>query len=96
MIELLGFIRYIVDLYMWVVIFSVVLSWLIGFNVINPYNPFVRTLNEAFRAVTEPFLRPIRGMMPNLGPVDISPVVLLVACVGIRDFLIPFLARTIA
>jgi YggT family protein len=96
MIEFLGFLRYIVDLYMWVVIAAVVLSWLIGFGVVNAYSPFVRSLNQLLSAVTEPLLRPIRRAMPNLGAIDISPVILLVGCIGVRDFFIPFLARTLA
>lgn len=95
MIELLGFVRYVLDLYWWVVILSVVLSWLMAFNVVNPYNPFVRSLNQAVAAVTEPFLRPIRRILPDLGPVDISPVILLIAVVGLKDFFIPFLARMV-
>ena len=96
MIELLGFISYVISLYMYVVIFSVILSWLLSFGVVNYHNPFVRSLADALHAVTEPALRPIRRLMPNLGAIDISPVILLVGCIGIRDFLIPFLARTIA
>jgi YggT family protein len=91
--ELFGFLRYVVDLYMWIVIFAVILSLLISFNVINAYNPFVRSLSEVFRAVTEPLLRPIRRALPNMGQIDISPMVLIIALVGIRDFLLPFLIR---
>lgn len=95
MIELLGFIQYLISLYTWIVIASVVMSWLIAFGVINVYNPFVRSLWQGVNAVTEPLLRPIRNALPNLGAVDISPVVLLIACVGVKDFFIPFLARMI-
>ncbi len=95
MIELLGFIQYLISLYTWIVIASVVMSWLIDFGVINVYNPFVRSLWQGVNAVTEPLLRPIRNALPNLGAVDISPVVLLIACVGVKDFFIPFLARMI-
>lgn len=96
MIELLGFIQYIITLYTYVVIASVVMSWLMAFGIINPYNPTVRAIWHAVQAVTEPLLRPIRKAMPNLGSIDISPVILLVACEGVRSFLIPFLARTLA
>ncbi len=95
MIELLGFIRYIVHLYIYVVIAAVVLSWLLAFNVINYSNPFVKSLWQAVNAVTEPFLSPIRRMLPSMGGLDLSPIVLLIACTGIADFLIPFLQRTI-
>lgn len=96
MYELLSFLRYLIELYTWVVIAGVVLSWLMAFGVINAYNPFVRSLWQGLNAVTEPLLRPIRNMLPNLGAIDISPVVLLIACVGVKDFFIPFLMRTLA
>ncbi len=95
MIELLGFIQYVVTLYMYVVIASVILSWLLAFNVINGRNQFVQSLWHALNAVTEPLLRPIRGWLPDLGGIDISPIILLVGCEGVRSFLIPFLARTL-
>ena len=77
MIELLGFISYIITLYTYIVIASVILSWLMAFGIVNPYNPTVRAIDRALSALTEPLLRPIRGMVPNLGGIDISPVILL-------------------
>lgn len=72
---------YLVDslftLYFWIVIAGVVLSWLIGFNVINPYNPAVKTIQSFCYHATEPLLAPIRRFMPDLGGLDISPVILL-------------------
>ena len=74
---------YIIDsaatLYIWIIIINVVLSWLIGFNVINPYNQFVRTIHTFCYRATEPLLAPIRRFMPDLGGIDISPVILLIA-----------------
>ena len=93
MIELLGFISYLIDLYVYVVIAAVILSWLMGFGVINPYNPYVRSLYMALNAVTEPLLRPIRNAMPNLGPIDISPIVLLVACFFVQRVVLTNLAK---
>ena len=80
MTALLDFISYILGLYTWIVIASVLLSWLVAFNVINSYNNFVRSLTQAFHAVTEPALKPFRNLMPNLGAVDISPILLLLFC----------------
>ena len=65
------------DLYVWVLIISAVLSWLIAFNVINTHNRFVYTVNDFLYRITEPALRPIRRFVPNLGGVDISPIVLI-------------------
>ena len=77
MIPLLLFVDYLLNLYTWVVIASVIFSWLIAFNVINPYNQFVRSIWQALNAVTEPLLRPIRRFMPDLGGIDLSPIVAL-------------------
>ena len=88
MVPLLLFIDYVIGLYEIVVIAAVILSWLISFNVINPYNPFVRSLWQAMMAITEPLLRPIRRMLPDLGGLDISPIVLLLALFFIRSVVI--------
>lgn len=93
MIELLGFISYLITLYTYVVIAGVVMSWLMAFGVVNAYNPTVRTIWQALNALTEPLLKPIRRMMPNLGAVDISPIVLLLACFFVQSVVIPNIAK---
>ena len=80
MLELLGFISYLITLYVYIIIAGAVMSWLIAFNVINPYNQFVRALWQGLNALTEPVLRPIRRYMPDLGGIDISPLVLISVC----------------
>ena len=95
MLELLNFISYLITLYTYVVIASVILSWLLAFNVINGYNPFVRSLWNGLRAVTEPLLMPIRRMMPDLGGIDISPVILLLACFFIQSVVLPNIAKLV-
>lgn len=65
------------NFYTWVIIGSAVVSWLIAFNVINMRNDVVRSLASALYQLTEPALRPIRRIMPNLGTLDISPIILL-------------------
>ena len=74
---ILDLVLLILQLYTWVIIISAVLSWMLAFNVLNFNNQFVRSVWTAVNAVTEPLLKPIRRMMPNLGAVDISPVILL-------------------
>ncbi|HVY41886.1 MAG: YggT family protein [Bacteroidota bacterium] len=93
MLEFLGFISYLITLYTYVVIAGVILSWLLAFNVINAYNPFVRSLWNALRAVTEPLLRPIRRFMPDLGGIDISPVILLLGCLFVQAVILPNIAK---
>jgi len=65
------------NIYTWILIASAVLSWLIAFNVVNTRNQFVATVWDTLYRVTEPLLRPIRERMPNLGGLDISPIILL-------------------
>ncbi|AZO80741.1 MULTISPECIES: YggT family protein [unclassified Bosea (in: a-proteobacteria)] len=65
------------NLYVWILIASAVLSWLIAFNVVNTRNQFVSTVWDFLYRLTEPALRPIRNMLPNLGGIDISPIILL-------------------
>jgi YggT family protein len=77
----------LITLYTYVVIASVILSWLMAFGVVNPYNPTVRAIWQGLNAVTEPLLRPIRNMLPNLGAIDISPIVLLLACVFVQGLI---------
>ena len=88
MIPLLNFIGYLISLYEVVVIAAVVFSWLIAFNVINASNPIVRSLWQALTAVTEPLLKPIRRMLPDLGGLDLSPIVLLLALMFLRTVVI--------
>jgi YggT family protein len=96
MIRLLTFVDYLLTLYVWVIIAAVIFSWLIAFNVINSYHPFVRTLWQALMAVTEPLLRPIRQFMPDLGGLDISPIILFLAIQLMQWWLIPELKDLVA
>jgi YggT family protein len=89
MIEFLGFISYLITLYTYVVIANVILSWLMAFGVVNPYNPTVRAIWQALNALVEPLLRPIRNILPNMGAVDLSPIVLLLACFFIQSVVLP-------
>ena len=85
MVPLIGFIVLVIDLYIWVIIASAILSWLIAFNVVNTQNRFVYTMADMLYRVTEPALRPIRSILPNLGGIDISPVILILFLLFIRD-----------
>lgn len=67
----------VIQLYIYVLIASAVLSWLVAFNVVDVRNPIVSQIGEFLYRVTEPALRPIRNLLPNLGGVDISPVILI-------------------
>jgi len=69
----------IINIYIWIIIAMVVMSWLVGFNVVNMQNDFVRQIRYALYRLTEPLLGPIRRFLPDLGGLDISPMVLLLA-----------------
>jgi YggT family protein len=85
--SLLILIDTIIEIYVWILIASAVLSWLIAFGVVNTYNRFVNTVGETLYRLTEPALRPIRSFLPNLGGVDISPMVLILLLFFLRNLL---------
>jgi len=77
----------IVRLYIWVLVINTAASWLVAFNVINTSNRFVYSVLEISHKLTNPPLKIIRSFMPNLGTVDISPIVLILALVFFRNFI---------
>jgi YggT family protein len=68
----------ILEIYNWVVILAVVVSWLTAFNVINVHNNFVRTMLRVLYTLTEPVFRPIRKVIPSVGGLDFSPIIVFV------------------
>ena len=68
----------VINIYIWLIIINAILSWLVAFNVLNTQNRFVYSILELTYRLTEPFLNKIRSFLPNLGTLDISPVILLV------------------
>lgn len=79
------------QLYVWIVIAAVIFSWLIAFNVVNTGNRFVAIVGDALWRLTEPVLRPVRQYMPNLGGIDISPIVLLLGIFLIQRVIILYI-----
>jgi YggT family protein len=79
------------DLYIWVVIASAILSWLVAFNVVNSRNQVVATIGQALYNLTEPVLRPIRRFMPNLGGLDISAIVLILVIFPTQSVIIRYI-----
>jgi YggT family protein len=77
----------IINIYIWLLIASAVLSWLIAFNVVNTRNPIVHSVGDFLYRVTEPLLRPIRNALPNLGGIDISPVILIIGLLFLERFI---------
>ncbi len=75
------------DIYKWIVIISVILTWLVSFNVVNPHNQVIRMIGGALHQMVEPVLRRIRRVVPLFGAVDVSPIILFL--------LIPFIQLVI-
>jgi YggT family protein len=75
---ILWLVHTVIDIYFWIILAMVVMSWLIAFGIINRSNPYVRQIGYALDRLTEPLLRPIRRVLPDLGGIDISPIVLLI------------------
>ena len=95
MLEFLSFISYLLQLYVYVIIASAVLSWLIAFNVVNTRSPVVSGIAEFLYRITEPVLRPIRNMLPNLGGIDISPIIVILIIIFIQSVIIPNIAKAL-
>jgi YggT family protein len=87
MIALFRTIDLALSIYTWIIIASAVFSWLYAFNVVNSRNQFVASIGEFLYRVTEPALRPIRRILPDLGSIDISPIILLLIIFFIRQFM---------
>ena len=87
MMSLLGLINAVIQLYIWCLIISAILSWLIAFNVLNTQNRIVYSVGEFLYRITEPALRRIRQFLPNLGGIDLSPVVLILLLIFARNLL---------
>jgi len=75
----------VLQLYIYLLIAAAVLSWLIAFNVVNTRNQVVAAVGEFLYRITEPALRPIRSVLPNLGGIDISPVILILLIILIEN-----------
>jgi len=86
MLSLLDLFNKIIYLYIWVLIINALISWLVAFNVLNTSNKFVYSILEISYRLTAPPLNFIRKFLPNLGPIDISPVILILALMFVRNF----------
>ena len=75
----------VINIYIWLIIINVILSWLVAFNVLNTQNKFVFAVLNATHQLTDPVLNKIRRFIPNLGSIDISPVVLILLLIFIRN-----------
>ena len=81
----------VLDIYIWLLIAAAVLSWLVAFNVVNSRNQFVAMVGDFLYRITEPVLRPIRNVLPSLGGIDVSPVVLILIIILIKDIIVRYI-----
>jgi YggT family protein len=93
MVELFSFISLLLTLYIYILVAAAVMSWLIAFNVVNPRNQFVAMVGEFLYRITEPVLRPFRRLLPNMGGIDISPLIVIVIIWFIQLVVLPVLLR---
>jgi len=89
--SILSILILILDLYIWLLIAAAVLSWLVAFNVINSRNQFVAMVGDFLYRITEPLLRPIRNILPSLGGIDLSPVVLILLIILLKDIIVRYI-----
>ena len=88
---ILDIIDIVLNLYVWLLIAAAILSWLIAFNVVNTRNQFVSAVAEFLYRITEPLLRPIRNILPDLGGLDISPIVLILIIMLIQRVIVYYI-----
>jgi YggT family protein len=79
--ELIGFVIYLLQIFIWVIIAQAILSWLVAFNVVNTQNRFVRSVLNGLERFLNPILRPIRNLLPDMGGIDLSPLVLILVTI---------------
>ena len=75
---ILWLVHTVINIYFWIILAMVVMSWLVAFGIVNRSNPYVRQIGYALDRLTDPLLRPIRRILPDLGGIDISPIILLI------------------
>ena len=81
----------VLQIYIWMLIAAAVLSWLVAFNVVNTRNQMVAMAGDFLYRVTEPVLRPIRSMLPNLGGLDVSPVILILLILFLENVIVRYI-----
>ena len=87
LIAIVGVVHIALNILIWTLVIQAILSWLIAFNVVSDRRGFVAQLNYGLRRLTEPLLAPIRRVVPDLGGIDISPMVLILAAILIQRLL---------
>ena len=82
----------IITIYLWIIIINALLSWLVAFNILNTQNRFVFSILDATHKMTDPVLNKIRSFIPTFGSIDVSPVVLILLLMFLRNLLFEIFA----
>ena len=85
----------VITIYLWIIIINALLSWLVAFNVLNTQNRFVFSILDATHKLTDPILNKIRGFIPLFGSIDISPVILILALMFLRNLVFEIFAPSL-
>ena len=88
--SILDILLLVLQIYIWLLIAAAVLSWLVAFNVVNTRNQVVHMIGDMLYRLTEPLLRPIRNMLPNLGGIDVSPVILILIILFLQNVIVRY------
>ena len=83
----------LISLYLWCLFIFVILSWLINFGIVNTQNRFIYLLMDFLYKITDPALRPIRRFVPNFGGIDISPIILVLGLIFVRNLIMVDLVK---
>ncbi|MEP9359251.1 YggT family protein [Sphingomonas sp. KR3-1] len=92
-VDIIGFLLWVLSM---IILIHAIMTWLIGFNVINLFNEYVRAVWNALEAITRPIYRPIRKIMPDFGALDLSPLVALLIIYVITHFVLPTISAQLA
>ena len=85
----------VITIYLWVIIINALLSWLVAFNILNTQNRFVYSVLDATHKLTDPVLNKIRRFIPNFGSIDISPIILILALMFLRNLVFEIFAPSL-
>ena len=95
MLAVIQVVLLVLNILWWIIIASAILSWLLAFNILDYRNNFVRTIADMLHRLTEPLFRPIRNILPNLGGIDLSPLVILLIIFFLQQFIIIYIAPAV-
>lgn len=88
MFAVASLIDFVITIFIWILIANAVMSWLVAFNVIDPNNSIVRQIGYFLWRITEPVLAPVRKILPSLGGIDLSPIVVIIALYFLRNLIL--------